>query len=79
MADLNKVAVKIMQLHHEEPPVTDALKPYISRCLHTYSEADSGFCMALPPTGVMYLTFVYGDEMTLQFGGGTPRLHRDSS
>lgn len=61
-----------MQLHHEEPPVADALKPYISRCLHTYSEADSGFCMALPPTGVMYLTFVYGDEMTLQFGDGSP-------
>lgn len=61
-----------MHLQHEEPPVIEALKPYISRWLHTYSEADPGFDMALPPTGVMYLTFVYGDEMTLQFGDGAP-------
>ncbi len=67
-----------MSLLHEEPPVPEALQPYISRCLHTYSEAETGFFMVLPPTGVMYLTLVYGDEMTLQYGDAaatpSPRL-----
>lgn len=67
-----------MSLRHEEPPVPDTLQPYISRCLHTYSDEETGFFMVLPPTGVMYLTLVYGDEMTLQYGDAaatpSPRL-----
>ncbi|WP_092998578.1 hypothetical protein [Thiohalomonas denitrificans] len=63
-----------MQLYHEEPPTTEALQPYVNRRLHTRSESDIDFCMALPPTGAIYLTFVYGDEMTLQFGDADPEM-----
>lgn len=67
-----------MKLHHEEPPTAEPLKPFVNRRMHTCSEANADFCMTLPPTGVMYLTFVYGDEMTLQYGDSaaytSPRL-----
>lgn len=49
------------------------LQPFVRRMLHSYSEHPVDVRIPVPPSGSLYLTFVYDTPMTVRIGDSEPR------
>lgn len=64
---------------HVEHPPRKALKPFVSRMLHSYGEVVHPQTFPVPPTGCHYLSFVYGTPLRIQqVDGRTPKGDSES-
>lgn len=61
---------KSTTIRTETLTVPDDLRPFVDRFLCTYSDGPAHFFSVIPPTGSIYLTYVYGASMHVRLDAG---------